>query len=348
MLAATTDRAQVTGAPLRVLSVIPGRPEGHNMVFARDANVALRRRGVDAQEFYLTSRTEPLRVLSQWRRLRRTIRAGNADIVHAQYGGVTGVLCALACGRRKFVLTVRGSDLNVVASMHPLRNRLTRWMTRWAARRADAIVCVSAALKEQLRSSGRKATVIPTGVDLELFRPLEAGGQASPTGGASTDEPLILFNAGQAPQQKGMALVEAAVDLRRSEGARLQLRITRGDLSREEMAGLMRGADCLVIASESEGSPNVVKEAMACGLPIVSVDVGDVALRLAGVEPSAIVERTPQAIANGIRDVLAAGGRSNGPEAIRRQRLSQQDSIDALQAVYVQLASHGGMPAPRP
>lgn len=308
------------------------------MVFAREASIALRRRGVDVHEFYVVSRTQPLRVLGEWLRLRRRVRDCGARIIHAQYGGVTGMLCALACGGRRFVLSVRGSDLNIVSSVHPLRNRVTRCMTRWAARRADAIVCVSDALKEDLRSAAGKAHVIATGVDLDVFHPLDVR-TSDVIEGLPAGDKLVLFNAGQAAQQKGLAFVEAAVDLLRSEGVRVHLRVTRGELSREGMARLMNAADCLVLASETEGSPNVVKEAMACGLPVVSVDVGDVRRRLTGVDPGAIVARTPQAIAQGIRDVLAAGGRSNGPDAVRRQRLSQRDSIDALHALYVQLAS---------
>jgi glycosyltransferase involved in cell wall biosynthesis len=317
---------------------MPGRPDGNNMVFAREANAALRRVGVDVEEFYLTSRTAPVQVAREWWLLRRRIRGGRASIVHAQYGSVTGLVTALACGNRTFVLSVRGSDLHPAPSVHPLRGRLARWMTRLAARRARAVVCVSAALERELRSATHRTHVIPSGVDLDLFQPADTAA-ARRASGISADEKVILFNAGQTPEDKGLALVEAAVSRLKTEGQRLRLLITRGEFPQETMARMMNAADCLVLASPAEGSPNVVKEAMACGLPVVSVDVGDVRDRLAGVEPGAIVPHTPQGISDGIRAVLTIGGRSNGREAIRRQRLTQQDSVDALHAVYREVAA---------
>jgi glycosyltransferase involved in cell wall biosynthesis len=292
------------------------------------------------QEFYVVSRTAPLKVLTECWRLWRSVYSSRVHIVHSQYGGVTGMLCALACGSRKFVLTVRGSDLNVIPSMHPLRNWLTRLMTRFAARRADAVVCVSAALKRQLGATAHKAHVIATGVDLQLFRPIDRP-TAKMDAGLPPEGRVILFNAGHAPEQKGLDLAEAAVGQLQADGMHVRLLVTRGEVSREGMARLMNAADCLVLASQSEGSPNVVKEAMACGLPVVAVDVGDVRDRLNGIEPGAIVGRTPQAIAEGIRAVLVVGGRSNGVDAIRRQRLTQQDAIDALCAVYTQVLHSG-------
>ena len=315
------------------------------MVFAREANAALRRAGVDVEDFYLASRTAPTQVVREWWRLRHRIREEAARIVHAQYGSVTGVVCALACGGRAFVLTVRGSDLNPAQSVHPLRGWLARWMTRLAARRAAAVVCVSPALQRELRAARHKTHVIASGVDLDLFRPGDVA-EARAASGLPADGKVVLFNAGRWPEDKGMTLVEAAVQQLVGEGQTLRLFVTRGELPRETMACLMNAADCLVLASHAEGSPNVVKEAMACGLPVVSVDVGDVRDRLAGVHPGAIVPRTPKAVADGIRIVLAVGGRSNGREAIRRQRLTQQDSADALHAVYRQVARLSRQTAP--
>lgn len=80
----------------------------------------------------------------------------------------------------------------------------------------------------------------------------------------------------------------------------------------------------------------VIKEAMACNLPVVSVDVGDVAERLAGVEPSAIVVRDPTALGEALVDVLSANNPSNGRELIRE--LSEENIARKVISIY-QLAA---------
>jgi glycosyltransferase involved in cell wall biosynthesis len=79
---------------------------------------------------------------------------------------------------------------------------------------------------------------------------------------------------------------------------------------------MLNAADCLVLTSDSEGSPVVVREALACNTPIVSVDVGDVRQQLAGVVPGEIAGPAPTDLAAAIERVLAAGERSNGRTSI--------------------------------
>jgi glycosyltransferase involved in cell wall biosynthesis len=92
------------------------------------------------------------------------------------------------------------------------------------------------------------------------------------------------------------------------------------------------------MTSKTEGSPQVIKEAMACGCPIVSVDVGDVAERTSGVEGCYVVSsREPAAIAKALQQALAFSGKTNGRKRILEMGLSNTQVAERLMAIYKQL-----------
>ncbi|MBM3189970.1 MAG: glycosyltransferase family 4 protein, partial [Chloroflexi bacterium] len=91
-------------------------------------------------------------------------------------------------------------------------------------------------------------------------------------------------------------------------------------------------ADVLLLTSDHEGSPTVVKEAMACNLPIVSTKVGDVPQVIAGVEGCYLAEQTPDDLAEKVEAALAFGGRTRGREAI--QHLQTEGEARRLIALY--------------
>jgi glycosyltransferase involved in cell wall biosynthesis len=103
------------------------------------------------------------------------------------------------------------------------------------------------------------------------------------------------------------------------------------------MPTYMNAADALLLTSNREGSPNAVKEALACNLPVVSTDVGDVRERLSGVSPSAVCT-TDDGLTDALVDVLAQGARSNGRDIVREVSVSR--TRDRLHAVYQQVCEN--------
>jgi glycosyltransferase involved in cell wall biosynthesis len=102
------------------------------------------------------------------------------------------------------------------------------------------------------------------------------------------------------------------------------------------MPELMSAADCLLLTSAIEGSPNVVKEAVACGLPVVSTDVGDVAEILSDVDPSWVCAPDLAALANALVECLTERRRSNGWE--RSAWLGHERIVERLLRLYAELA----------
>lgn len=264
--------------------------------------------------------------------LRRRVARGDVDLVHAHYG-LTGLPAAMQ-RRVPFVLTYHGSDLLGELGRRGRYTTTGRWkvllgqvMGRFAARR----IVVAEVLRDRLW--GGNAAVIPMGVDLELFRPL-AREEARTALGLPAGRPLVVFVSSPANPVKRFELARAAVDRARREAPDIEL-LPVTDVAQDEVPLYMNAADALILTSSHEASPCVVKEAMACNLPVVAVDVGDVRERIEGIAGCHVCESSPDALAAGLVDVLRTGERSQGrqrvidislPE-IARQVMSVYDDV---------------------
>lgn len=313
-----------------MVAVIPGEEHGSAMIFAKRQVASLREQGVDCRTFFLRERRSPIGIVRELLRLRRRIREDAPDVVHAHYGTVTALVAALATSR-PLVITFRGSDLDPVRGSPRIRVAIAHLISHLAALRASRIVCVSESVRDRLWWRGRSAVVIPSGVDTTAFAPLDRA-SARHELGWDPDRRIVLFNAGRDPELKRLDLARAAVAAARSRGGEIDLIVLDGTIEPSRMPKVMNAADLLLLTSEDEGSPNVVKEAIACGLPVVSVDVGDVRERLRGVEPSAVVARDPDALGRALAAVLAEGRRSNGPA--HTEAFEMRGVASRLRAVY--------------
>ncbi|MBX3236604.1 MAG: glycosyltransferase family 4 protein [Nitrospiraceae bacterium] len=317
-------------APLRVCHVLPGPPDPQRMVFATEQISSLSALGVMNHSVFLWSRTSPVVVLYETRRLRKEIREFRPNLVHAHYGTVTAMLAALSVSI-PIVITYRGSDLNPCPSISSIRSRLGRFLSQIAAYRAARIVCVSAELRGRLWRGGSEVRIIPTGVDLSRFRPISRD-VARRQLGWPPGRPVVLFNVGDDPLVKRKDLALAAVAEARKMSLDFDFVELNGRVAHADISTYLNAADCLLVTSDWEGSPNIVKEAVACDLPVVTVDAGDVRERLAKVTPSIIVERRPSSIAKGLAEILRDPRRSNGHETVAD--ISSENVARQLVAVY--------------
>lgn len=299
---------------LTVLAIIPGSEAKSSFIFARRQMSMVAQCGVDVRLFWLGERTSPVGLIGELRRLRREIARLKPDIVHAHYGTVTALVAALA-GGAPLVITYRGSDLNGSAEVSKARSRMGILLSQIAALRADGIISVSERLRGLLWWRRNGVVIIPSGVDTALFHPMPRA-EARAMLGWPGDERVILFNSGSRARVKRLDIAQAAAAEaeRIVPGARLE--VLHGGVDPAQIAVYMNAADCLLLTSEAEGSPNVIKEALACDLPIVSVDVGDVRERMQGVTPGAIVPRDIPMLGRAIAALIEQPARSNGHHAI--------------------------------
>lgn len=307
-----SGRREEKDCPLRVLAVTPLPSSRASMVHVTRQVASLEAAGVACHTFKVASRTSPRIVLREWRRLRREIQAFRPQIVHAHYGTLTAFLAVLSTAL-PVVITYRGSDLNPNRSRGWLREAVGTLLSQFAALRAARIICVSNQLKGRLWWRRDRVSVIPTGVDIALFNPRDLQ-EARRELGWGENEQVVLFNAGD-PICKRLDLAMAAVQFAESLCGRIRFAVLDGNVPPDLIPAMMNAADCLLLTSDWEGSPNVIKEALACNLPIVSVDAGDVRERLEQVRPSAIVPRNSREIGKAIFDILRQRRRSNGRES---------------------------------
>jgi len=260
--------------------------------------------------------------------LRKEIRAFQPDLVHAHFGTMTAFL-AIVSTALPVIITYRGSDLNPNRNRGWLRQAVGILLSQVAALRAARIICVTNQLKNRLWRKDR-VSVIPGGVDTTVFYPRRSD-EVRRELGWGMDERVVLFNAGD-PIIKRLDLARAAVQFAESACGRIRFVVLDGNFPPNLIPSTMNAANCLLVTSDWEGSPTIVKEAMACNLPVVSVDVGDVRERLFEVRPSVIVTRDASEIGKGITEILRHGQRSNGRELINN--VSSEANSQRIISVY--------------
>lgn len=264
-------------------------------------------RGYRSKWQYLAGALDVLR--ETWRR--------HYDLVHVHYG-VTGV-CALLRWGTPLVVTLHGSDI--------LRGRVQPFVSRLIARVADATVVVSPEIARRC-----PGTVIPCGVDLDTFAPTDPA-IARRELGLPQDSKIVLFPFNPDRRVKRYDVAAAAVEVVRSRGVAASL-VAVWNVPNGQMPLYYSAADVMVLCSDSEGSPTSVKEALACGLPVVSTDVGDIRSLMGDIAGTEICAQTVTAIAAAIERVLTTpkGPSFQGRAAMRR--FDQAATIAALLQVY--------------
>jgi teichuronic acid biosynthesis glycosyltransferase TuaC len=210
--------------------------------------------------------------------LRRLVASGKYDLVHA-HSGLRVTLLAVS-QPLPLVLTLHGSDVNGYPiddwrqAPYALGATGAALVTRQLARRADAVIVMTEEMKRRLpRSVQARTRVEPMGVDTTLFRQHPSEDARRQLGWGS--EPTVVFCSNGGKSIKRPNLAEAAVRQARACCPGLQLFVLRG-VEPEKVPVVLSAADCLLITSAREGSPNIVRESLACNLPVVSVPVGDV------------------------------------------------------------------------
>ena len=257
--------------------------------------------------------------LKNYPSLKQSIKAFHPDIIHAHYG-LSGLLANLQRSV-PVVTTYHGSDINDKKALpwSKIAMRLSAWN-----------IFVSRKMME-IAHPKKKHALLPCGIDLtdlQLTERQEARRQMH----LETEKKYILFAGAFDNAVKNAPLAQEAVA--QLDDPKVELLELKG-YSREEVTLLMCAADAFLMTSFTEGSPQVIKEAMACGCPIVSVDVGDVKERVEGVEGCYVARtREPNELTELLLKAMSFADKTKGRERIFLDGLENGIVARKLMEVY--------------
>ncbi len=285
--------------------VVASYNHGRFSPFVSEQAEALRQAGCAIEFFGIRGKG----IGGYWRerkQLQEKIRITQPDVIHAHYG-LSGLLANISTRRIPIVTTYHGSDVNEAS---------VRVLSKIAIRLSAWNIFVSQKLMEKAQAASR-SSVIPCGVTLP------------DTAWSGSEARKVLFSGAFNNEVK-----DASLAIKAMEGVDAKLVELKG-YTRDEVNRMLCSVRCLLMTSKSEGSPQIIKEAMACGCPIVSVDVGDVRQRIEGVKNCYIVPRDYLAIREAINKVKAE--RTGGREKIIADGLTNEQVAKKIMDVYARV-----------
>jgi glycosyltransferase involved in cell wall biosynthesis len=302
--------------------------------FVRDEAEALRRAGVDLEVYFVNGRRDKLAYGRMPFGFFSRLRRGRFDVVHVHHS-----FCGLVATLQRAVPVVwtfhegeiTGGTEDALREQPIKRIAYAKRMKRYVARRVDAVVVVAEHLRGPL---GRPdALWLPAGIDLDLFAPMETS-EAKRRVGLSAIKRYVLFPSVPSRVEKRYELARRAVRILRERWADaddVEL-IALDNVPHEDVPFFMNASELVLLTSSFEASPVVIREALACNVPVLSTDVGDARFMVEGIAGCAIVPPEAEGIARALRAALSSPRRTASRDQMRR--FSLDHTAQALIELY--------------
>ena len=249
------------------------------------------------------------------------------DIIHIHYGLSSLFTLFNPFIRTPMVLTLHSGDID------PKKQKYVQiFISKLAVRKMGAVIILNQEMESTLRPITDKLITIPCGVDTGVFQPVDSLGKTE------ENSRLVVFPANRNRTAKNYPLFEEVIEILRTK---YRFNITTSevkDMTREQVSRLFCAADCVLMTSFSEGSPQVIKEAMSCNAPVVSTVVGDVDHLLEGVANCYLAPSgTAEELALKVKTVLENSTRTNGRDKIFALGLDKESTSIKVNSLYQKL-----------
>jgi glycosyltransferase involved in cell wall biosynthesis len=285
---------------MKILFISSGNVYGGISPVVLNQGKSLECEGIEV-EFFTISSKGLSGYLKNIFRLRSHLHKKKYDIYHAHYW-LSGIVAYLA-GAKPLIVSLMGTEAHT--------GKLKRSIIRYFSRKLWSHTIVKS-IRTRDDLDLNKASIVPNGVNMELFRPIPRH-EARKMAGLD-DGKLILFVSDPSRYEKNYPLAEESV-----RRAKIQLgKLFVVNKKPHDMIPIyMNAGDVLLLTSFWEGSPNVIKEAMVCGLPIVTTDIGDVREIINDTAGCFITSYDPEEIADKLKSAIRFGKRTAGREKIK-------------------------------
>lgn len=316
---------------------LPTPEKPGSMAFIARQIESLRHIGLEVDVLQITG-LKKFKYLQAIPRLRSLVKG--YDLIHAHFGYCGWV------GRSQFqkpvVISFMGDDLLGTPSANGELSLLNRFMIHINCRFAKSVDAVIVKSEEMARVIDPiDAHVVPNGVDLENFYPMDLE-QAKEALGWHKETFYVLFPGFPELPRKCYPLAKAAVARAAQKLSKPIELAVLWDVPPEKVPLYLNACHALLMTSLWEGSPNVVKEAMACNLPVVSVPVGDVPELLNNVSGCAVCPRDEEELADALVDILLSGERGGGRKALEEKGLDLESVALQIREIYEQVLNKDG------
>jgi glycosyltransferase involved in cell wall biosynthesis len=255
--------------------------------------------------------------------LKKMIRSEKPDLVHAHYG-LSGLLANLQ-RRIPVITTFHGTDIN---------NMKIRWISVLTARLSIKSIYVTEHLK--FLAGNDRGVIIPCGVDLSIFTP-HSMKVAKQKMQLDCSKNYVLFcSSFDNPVKNSDLAIKAFNETKERLSLDMEL-LELNNFSRDEVSSLLNASYCLLMTSFSEGSPQVIKEALATNRPIVSTAVGSVRELIHEVKGCLLVEKNLESVTDGLEECINYSikhGETQGRDKIQAKLLSLQQTATIIKSLY--------------
>jgi teichuronic acid biosynthesis glycosyltransferase TuaC len=318
---------------MNVLIVSSGNRKNGISPIVKAQGESLRKKGINIDFFTITQRGF-IGYLKACFILRNHLRANKFDIIHSHYG-LCGIVALIAKKREKLVVSFMGDDIigtNLKNGSVTRASLIIASINRYLSKKYyDHSITKSEEMLNRIKHEN--VSLIPNGVDLELFHPEDKS--------ISREKllidlkiKLIVFASDPLRTEKNFSLAENAVEYLSDPSITLKV---IHDQNPETMPDWYNSADLLILTSFHEGSPNVIKEAMACNCPIVTTEVGDVKWVIGETKGCYVTSYDAEKISEKIKAIFELTGkneRTNGRERILHLGLDSGSIADKIISVY--------------